>query len=686
MMRNSCCLRATLLLLLFFPAVVVQAEESPGKVAIADLLAKGLEELVTLEISLASGTPKPLKLAPSVATVITASDIEAMGATTLDKVLETVPGLHVQPSQTALLTSTWVIRGINSQMNPQVLLLIDGQPLRQANGSKPHTFRMPVSMISRIEIIRGPGSAMLGADAFAGAINIITKEGGDIAGSNAGIRGGSFGSYGIWAQHGDTYRGWDVALGMEYAKGGGDPDRIIRRDALGSDPRSLAPRALDTHYETLNSSLSLSSGKLTCKLHGIWMMDNGVGIGILPVLNEDSYSTNHSILGSLRYREQDLFQDLDLAATLSGSYHWSENTYDFYPNAYRNQIGKPGFEDLSGGGDVTAGYDGFSQHTVRLSVGISNHNTDTFQRKNYGPGVLEEYGPLVDISDTPYVYMEDQSRSLWYAGIQDEWALARDWELTVGLRYDRYSDFGSATSPRLALIWETTPELATKLLYGRAFRPPSFSEMHLQNNPATLGNTNLDPETIDTYELAFDYRPIQAFRIGLNVFEYRIRGLIDFVSDPAPATSKTAQNARDQDSQGLELETEWLATENLRFRANVSYQWSTDEDSGQAIADVPTMKAYANAHWTFLPKWSLDGQYFWIGDRRRAAGDTREEIKDYDLINLTMRRKQIANHWELALAVRNLFDEDVREPSQPSIPDDYPLESRSFWAELRIAF
>jgi iron complex outermembrane receptor protein len=95
---------------------------------------------------------------------------------------------------------------------------------------------------------------------------------------------------------------------------------------------------------------------------------------------------------------------------------------------------------------------------------------------------------------------------------------------------------------------------------------------------------------------------------------------------------------------------------------------------------------YANAHWKFAADWSLDGQYIWVGDRHRAPGDSRPEIADYDIVNLTLRRKNIMKHCGVAVAVRNLFDEDAREPSQPSIPHDYPLEQRSLWAELRYDF
>ena len=113
----------------------------------------------------ATGSLKPVHLAPSVATVITAEDIENIGATSLDEVLETVPGLHVEPSGTAFLSSIWSIRGSHTATNPHALLLINSVPYTQYNGSRPLMYRMPVAMISRVEVVRGPGSALHGADA-----------------------------------------------------------------------------------------------------------------------------------------------------------------------------------------------------------------------------------------------------------------------------------------------------------------------------------------------------------------------------------------------------------------------------------------------------------------------------------------------------------------------------------------
>ena len=148
------------------------------------------------EITLATGTSTPIRTAPAVASVITAADIERRGATTLDEALEAVPGLHIVPSGLDRLSTIYSIRGIHTRLNPQVLLLVNGIPYNSPyNGTRWPLFRMPVAMISRIEVVRGPGSAVHGADAFAGTINVITKDGQEVDGTKTGLRYGSFQTY-----------------------------------------------------------------------------------------------------------------------------------------------------------------------------------------------------------------------------------------------------------------------------------------------------------------------------------------------------------------------------------------------------------------------------------------------------------------------------------------------------------
>src|SRR3990172_3425491 len=156
------------LLVIYVSAVTAQTQE---EAALAEIY--GGEEFV----SIATGQRQLLSQAPSTASVITAADIESMGAADLDQVLETVPGLHVSNSP-ILYNPLYVIRGIYSAANPQVLVLINGIPITNLfHGDRNQIWGgMLVKHITRIEVVRGPGSALYGADAFADTINIITKD------------------------------------------------------------------------------------------------------------------------------------------------------------------------------------------------------------------------------------------------------------------------------------------------------------------------------------------------------------------------------------------------------------------------------------------------------------------------------------------------------------------------------
>jgi len=181
-------------------------------------------------VSIATGSRLPISRAPAVATVITAEDIASIGATDLDEVLETVPGLHVARS-TLVSSPVYVIRGINLGFNPQVLMLINGVPITTVyTGSRGVAWGgMPVDNIARVEVIRGPGSALYGADAYAGVINIITKTTDDFTGTEAGLRAGSFHSGDAWALHGGKWGPVNVSAYLHVGRTDG-PSQTIQAD------------------------------------------------------------------------------------------------------------------------------------------------------------------------------------------------------------------------------------------------------------------------------------------------------------------------------------------------------------------------------------------------------------------------------------------------------------------------
>src|SRR3990172_1282918 len=182
-------------------------------------------------VSIASGSRQPIGRAPSVASVITAEDIASIGAADLDEVLETVPGLHVSRSPLGY-NPIYTIRGIHTQYNPQVLMLVNGIPITGVTfGDRSIVWGgMPVENIARIEVIRGPGSALYGADAFSGVINIIPKTAADIDGTQLGLRAGSFNSRDAWVQYGGTWGGFDAAAYLRAGRTDGQ-HQIISEDA-----------------------------------------------------------------------------------------------------------------------------------------------------------------------------------------------------------------------------------------------------------------------------------------------------------------------------------------------------------------------------------------------------------------------------------------------------------------------
>lgn len=711
MMKKSLC---TMLLLLHSGSLSAEEENSfiPGD-EFADFY--GEENFV----SIATGSKKSIDKAPAIASFISAKDIQELGARTLNEVLETVPGLHVSLSALNRLNPVYSIRGIHTGYNSQVLLLIDGVPLQYSHsGGRPELFNLSVAMIERVEVIRGPGSAVYGADAYSGVINVITKDSQSIDGTEVGARVGSFDSRDLWLQHSDFWNGMDVVFGLSYQHTNGDSDRVINSDLQStldtalSTNSSLAPGPLSTGSERLETHFGLSNDHWNIKLWSWIDNDAGVGAGGAQALDPNGVQNDDIYLLNISYQTDDLAADWNFDTRFSYYFYDSETQFNLLPSGATvpisadgnldfispaglvtftdGLIGNPGAEGEDSQLEQVATYTGLVNQRWRAAAGVRYQSIETKESKNFGPGVIDGTQPVVDgsltyVTDTAFVYAPNTDRTIYYLSLQNEWQFAPDWELTAGVRYDHYSDFGNTVNPRIALVWATSYNLTTKLLYGSAFRAPSFQEQFFSNNPVSLGNPNLEPETIDTWELAFNYHPSTELQSTLSLFSYKAKDLIEFVAD-AGATTSTAQNARDQDGYGFEWETDWKASNNLRIRANYAWQYSEDSISGDEIHDAPGQQFYISANWQFNPQWSLSSQLNWIGDRKRVAGDTRSEIDDYTLVNLSVRRQNILPNLDLAFSALNLFDEDAREPSNGTIPDDYPLEGRSVWLELSYRF
>jgi len=640
-------------------------------------------------ISIATGSAQPIARAPSVATVVTSEDIAAIGANDLDEVLETVPGLHVSRSPIGY-NPIYSIRGIATQFNPQVLMLINGIPITGAYvGNRSQIWAgMPVENIARIEVIRGPGSALYGADAFSGVINIITKTAGDVQGAQVGARVGSFNTRDGWMQYGNTVGDFKIAAYVRAGQTDGQKNTIDADAATLTGNPSYAPGTLYLGRDAIDGRFDISNEKWQLRAGYQRRYNAETGAGVASALDPVGTNFGERINADLTYTEQNLIPDLGVTAQISYLHLVEKSDLTLFPPGYtvtppgitypNGLIGNPYKWERHYRFNLSANYSGVDNHKLRFGAGTQTDDMYRIQDSNnfLTPPIV------VDVTDT-LPFMTPHNRRVSFAYAQDEWNFTQDWYLTAGIRQDRYSDFGQTTNPRIALVWDTAYNMTSKLLYGKAFRPPSFAELYNINNPVATGNQDLNPETNETVELAFDWQVKNGLHANLNLFRYHMKDILRF-APKAGTAALVAQNTGRQHGSGGEVELVWDASATLRLSGNYAYQRSIDEASNQDAGNAPSHQAYGRADWHFLQGWNLNTQFNYVAGRKREPGDLRPRIADYHTVDMTLRNGGHDSDLSYAFSVRNLFDADAREPSPAPglIPDDLPLAPREWRVEL----
>jgi len=680
----------------------------------------GSEEMVEI----ATGTKKQYHLLPSVASVITAQDIHDMGAMHLSEVLESIPGLHVMPSSLGRTTPIFSVRGILTGSNPQLLILMNGTEFKHPTGAGlTYNFKYSLHNVERIEVIRGPGSAVYGADAYSGVINIITKKADTETSVNAGINIGSFSSSEIWTNIQWVENSFKAGLSLSKYKTDGDKGRKINSDlqstfdGLFGTSASLAPSYMasqqditDIHLDIAIENWSLDSW--------YWGLDNGGGgVGGVQTLDHKGKENADSYLTKLSYNNYNEYWKVEANVSYysieADSYLVLFPAGSLLPVGDDGNLFTPNLPEVVGGGLVSfthgaignpipsldetrfnfiSTYDGIDNHLFRLGLGWAESILTAKEFKNFGPGILSGTdfdnvvnGSLSDVSNTDNIYIQNQNRTVKYLSFQDDWHITNDLILTAGLRFDNYSDFGNTVNPRTALVWQANHNITAKLLYGSAFRAPSFAELSAINNPSTLGNPDLNPEKMDTYEFVLDYHLTSESKLVINYFDYKATDLIDRIADAAPATTKTSQNSRRQNGNGVEVEFDWQINNDISWHTSYSYQEVEDGSTGERIANIPAAQFYTDLRIKFTDNLKVTAQLNHIMDRERAVDDKRVALEDFTLVNLTAIYA-VNSKLNIRFTAKNIFDKDYYEGTDGRISGDLPMEGRSIIGMLDYSF
>jgi len=660
----------------------------------ADIEELNLEALLQITVSIAAGKVQSLEDAPGIVSVIHAEEIRRMGARTLEDVLEIVPGFEVLTD--SLGRDRIIVRGLIATGGENVLILFNGHRLNEVitGGATAINLDIPVDNLERIEIIRGPGSALFGTNAFAGVINLIPYTADSFAGARLSAAGGSFATqqYNVLAghEHGDL----QMSGFVQFLDTNG-PESTVQADAqtlrdmlIAFPPASRAPGPTDDERQSVDANAQLVYKGLTLNSRFKYECADGY-IGLGNSLS-DSTLENQQIAFDASYRHA-LGEQGSLLAKFSFTQNESSQFLELRPPGARvNAVPFPDglaidvdVNSRRFSGDVVLRYALWAQHDLTLGISLAHESTYDLQaRGNF------ENTPFPRPTDSfrvlPRNLIQDSSRTIFSVIFQDIWSPLPELDITLGVRYDHFSDFGDTIDPRVGVVWRFVKHTYLKLLYGSAFRAPTFSELYFDTLAVDdlVGNPDLDPTTLQTIEVALGYTR-QPVRVSANYFYTFARDLIMLDA------SSQFQNSLDIDTQGVEVEMQ-ATLRNHTFFANYTYQYAKNKTTGKRVPDVPEHLANLGVSLGMGQYVRLTPTLLIRGSRPRADGDPRDDSPAYALVHVSLLVRKLFRTLEISGTVYNLFDTAYEDPAPAArtgtVPGDYPQAGRSALIKVTYTF
>ena len=685
-------------------AITQEKEEPtilPGKKDLLQEQIKWLQAESAPDVSISTRHQTPIDKAPGIVTVITVEEIKNAGYRNFVEILRSVPGFELLKDGSNG-TEICAMRGIQS--SNKVRLMLNGHMVNNPFKGNPfsHFDDFPVDNIKRVEIIRGPGSALYGENAFTAVINIITFDAKDIDGVRVSGGYGSFDTEDGSIVFGKTYGKVEISGMVRYKHSDGFDGTIesdivtqIDKGVAPLSPASQSPGAVQDWRQEYD--MNLKTVYKDFYMEGLYINKNQ-GVFTSPqyaVTDESDWEYNY-VFGEFGYKKTfeekfttkprlyyDQFDSSFYTESLPEGTHLpvGVNLYT-YPDGL---IGAGQVQEKIVGTEVPIDYELFDGNiaTIGFEYRLANQTNPRFQ-SNFNPLTLAPLDGMQNQTDT-YNFQQDATRRILSLYLQDTWDITDTVNLTLGVRHDGYSDFGNAISPRTGLTWTFMKDASVKFLYGEAFRPPSFVEMYTTNQPAILGNPDLDPETIKTYEIGLHYRFNKHVTSSVNYFYNDVTDLIVLREVPGSTGTSLFQNYGDAHIQGVEMETKIDICKNNYVFMNYSFQ-NPEDNHGNDLPFVTQHKGNfgVNAHyWKYI---NTNLSTFVSGTRSREVGDSRDDLPAYALINLSIIGKEFFNTLEIQGTVFNLFDKDYSDPAPISIPGDFPRPERTFWVGLRYQF
>ena len=552
----------------------------------ADALIPLKEEIRWLKeetyITTATRTREEVAKSGSSVSIISRDDLKKMGARNLMDALKRLPGFSVQ--ETFIGIPAIEVRGSLSSDSEKVLFMIDGHSVNNnlVNGGATWAYNnFSIDDIKQVEVIRGPGSALYGANAFVAVINIITETADDINGLEVTFGSESDSTRKLNLQFGSEFNNIKFAANLNILESNGTYQHV-ENDSVGNSGYTY------DWQKRYDFSFNIQSKNLT--LHGKYIdRRSGPFIGIGNALNDESIQDYSEYFLDLTYKKA-LGSEFTIMSRLYTDQFKTKNYWEILPEGALagypdGLLGSPTVKNQKTGAELQLEHQLTNNNKVLTGI-LFEHQTqfDVTHTTNFDPNTFSPLSGYIDISDTGN-WNRNQNRDISAFYFQDIWDITKQLRLIAGYRYDRYSDVGKSDNPRASLTWEFIDDFYLSAAYGKAFRAPSFAELYNINNPSIIGNENLDPEKIETFEVSLNGQLDRRNLFKVTSFLNKIDNLIERDS------ANTFQNTGKLRVNGVELEFNSRLKGGSSIDANYTYQFAENDKTGEVQHHVPMHKA-----------------------------------------------------------------------------------------------
>ncbi len=644
----------------------VLARESPPR----DLSELSFDELLTLKVQSVTAAEKHEQLvteAPSAVSIVTSADIQQLGYQTLGEVLSSVRGFYTRSDRNYTYLG---VRGFNrpGDYNDRVLFLVNGHRMNDnvtGGALIGPEFLVDVAAIDRVEVVRGPGSALYGDNAFFAVVNVITKTGADLRGAEASVSVGSFETYRGRFSVGDKFKNdIDLFLSGTILERRGERE-LYYREYVGPGSDGIARDAAGESAYSMFGSLAWKD----LSLQGGWVDRTKH----LPTGSFDSVfgdPRNKTLDGSYFTRLQfqhEFSEDFHITASLSYDRYHYDGTY-IYPSPV--PPGTNPLIDSIRGRWLTEELQLYRTFWERLTLsgGIESRQNIQQDQTTY--------------SQLPYIpVLDDRRRSdAWGPYLTASYRVLPRLTVESGFRYDKGDFSGSALSPRASVVYLPVDGTSLKVLYGQAFRGPNAYERFYTDGITQKPNPMLQPETIDTYEAVWEQAIGTHWSASASAYLYEAHDLINQWTDPADGLLKY-DNLDSVRGKGLEFEVSARYGHGLRGRASVALQEVRNRSTGARLSNSPRTLVQGNL---VVPIWGedvssgLDLRY--VSSSLAPSGGL---APSYWVADVTLFTRRWLNGVELTATVDNIFDHRYYDPTPLELRQSI-LEQpgRTFWVTL----